>query len=260
MSRIFTFKKHLDTSGKIDDIIKLNNPLVFNVNKQHYIRVLSAIIPSHIQNINSYYNNNKLKLTIGNTVYNIELDDGSYSYKDIENAITNILLQNNLIPIDEETEKYETPIMIDANDVLQKIYITIDSSKLNVDALVKVDFTISQIGDVLGFIEEISGNGIHEAQNIAHLDYFGNSCSIMLDIGSELVVINENSSKELCNIILNTTTTNNFYKLENVYNPKIKFSSQNQLNQYKLVITGKNNIPLYFTDGDIIISFEISEY
>lgn len=261
MSRVFSFKKSI-LNDKVDETIQLNNPLIFNPNKSHYVKIIEAVISSHIQNINSFYNNNKIRVTIGvSTIYDIVLKNGSYSFKDIQNAIENVLIQNTLIRIDPDSSNYLHPILIDGNEVLQRLYITIDNTALVTPEVITIDFSISNISKVMGFNSIISGNGLHEGDSISQMDFFGNSARIILDIGSDLVVINEKSTKEICAIQLNTTTTDNFYSLfKNVsYTPKIQFSSINQLTNYKIKILGKNDMFLYFTDGDISISFSIIE-
>lgn len=254
-TRTFTFKKKITTPSIVDDTVILETSLRMSSNRNQYVRVINCSIPSNISAINELYNTNKFDLYIDDVKYPSILPNGVYSYKAIQNAINNIIDQIEPHQLDGDEQPIPS-VVIEANDVVQKLYITFyDGLTKNV----KLDFTISNLKDILGFHYVLdSTDALHIADSIAQLDYFGNVASVELNIGSPLTIVNSRSSNELCLIQLNTTTDNNYYNLTNVYNPPIRLSGSNQLNMYKVTITG-NGKPLFFMDGEVVLTFEITE-
>lgn len=268
--RLLTYTKSISSTGVLDGKVRLAQPLVFT--RDVVMRVVSASIPSYIANVHNISikttapplveNNGFVKVSrdLGATWRSIQLEDGNYSVSQIESAINESIA-------DWLTAPTVSCFTLRANTVLGKCYVEIDSSKLSAGTGFQIDFAatdgsglVSQMGTLLGFTAPtlLAGEGLHPANTIALIDYFGNFCSVEFYGAWFTSISNSSSSYEVCRINLTNSVGNVItFPSDGVIPPTIPIKPPREFSEYEIRFMGSNGKPMVFTQGECNFVFQL---
>lgn len=260
-TRTFPFKLKIDagTNTKLTDSIRLLKPMVFKNGTRRTAQLIYGSISRFIPNISTALGNRTISVSIDGftTSTTITLDEGIYDSSDIQNAITSVLSSY-------YTDVYDPAIKISDNSVVQKVYITLDSSKLSSGTQVGIDLSQSNIYSLLGYDvgdAVFSTDGIHEAPNIANYDVYGNTLEINITEGlGNFVSTDNDEDNTIAFIDLNITSDSNTYTLNKLQTVECEFTSINEIRKLTFNITDIDKNILYANDGSVILQLQITEY
>ena len=266
MSRPIIYKKVLSTSKGVQDgdgTIIFQEPMLFSQGSRKYVRLVEASIPSNMVNICSNYLNNKVQVTLNETILPIiTFPDGIYTTTSLQGAL-NSAIASYLVDVNDPG------ILIKTNTTLQKVYIQFVSAKFKplvgvAISSISLNLSISNIYVVLGYTATTSLTGLNDtfpAPNYAKLDYFGNRAYIdIIGLGT-LAIVNNTTSTTIGTINLATDNTTNTYTYPRYGEQPLfyELGISNMINSYTVKIYGQDGLPLYFTDGEIYLLWAISE-
>ena len=216
---------------KSDFTTKYSPPISLDESKQYEAALLSIDLFNSIPNITNLNNVLRYSKDDGNSWVNIELDTGSYELSAISNEIQRLMANNG-----DYDQNADNPyiITITANlSELKKSIVHISNENY------KIDFSVpNSIGSVLGFTNEIIGEGYNESPNIVNIIQV-NSILVNLDIISGSYV-NCSASPTIYSFYLNVSPG---YKIVERPSPSLVFYpvSRNEINSMRVWLTDQNN-------------------
>lgn len=272
MSRLITYTKSFPQSATAltgNGTISFQQPIQFRRNTKRFIKIINGSIPSSIINISSKYNNNTIKINLAHAPdpefdFVVSLVDGTYSVDALAASI-NYSIQDATSLI---TSLNDPPITFGINETLQRVYITIDSTKLtNPDYVITLDLTnegTSIFNDVVGYVATdaiLGGDGTYESDYVARIDWIGNICDVKLGSLGNLSLENGRSSTTLVSINLATSSASNQYNLPSAGEvfPYVPIQCDDLLYEIPVTFTGSDGTPVYFLTGQIKLMFNIIE-
>ena len=234
------------------------------------MRIISAAIPSYIANVHNYFdapvslreNTGYLRVSKdqGVTWRNIQLTDGNYTVDQIQNAI-------NASIVDWLTNQADSCFSLRVNGPLAKCYVEIDSTKLAAGTGFYIDFAptdgngiVSSLAYLLGFTSPslLNSDGLHPANDIANIDYYGNFCSIQAQGFGYTSIVNEKSTYEIAQVDLTNVRGNVIlYPSDGITTPGIPVNPPSIFNNYSFSFYGTNGKPVLFTQGECSIVFQL---
>lgn len=137
----------------------------------------------------------------GATWVTVVLPPGVYTVPMINAAITDATQAWNTLPTDPS-------IVLTYNLATHQAYLNLDSTKdANPLAVVGIDFSVSRINELLGFIGAVPfiGDGVYGATANAQLDWIGSNVSVLVQGLGPVSYVNTDTSQEICQIPLSTT-------------------------------------------------------
>ena len=265
-TRQITYYKKLDSISSGDDNITLSQSLQFtSQSSRKKLKLVAGTVSRSIPNIFNYNGENNglvaVKRNIADDWTEIQLDNGIYNVSDITNAINKTIGDS----LRWYTDNNEPAIKINSNSVVQKCYITIDSSKLSAGGTqfcIKFNYKNSQMYKLLGFINisEFSSDGMFEGSDIAQVDYFGNLISIRLNGFGNLSILNNDISNEIATIDMNSDSNSNCYKIDTTSMFPVDISPPYDIKSYSVELVGsRNEKHIVFLEGEIKLTFQLIE-
>jgi len=288
MSTIVTYDRAIGNIPEtLDGSVQFDRPIDLAFSRAKYVRLIQANFTSNLLNLFSVgrnqklpidpvtnpamFNNARLLMTKDDwaTEIDIQLPNGIYTIKYIQSAIRDVIS-------DWWTNSSEPGFSLEFNLATHQVYITLDSSKLAVAGQLGIDFISAShsLGEVLGFTDptRISADGIHIANTVARVDYFGNNASLLIEGLGNISLKNGSKSDEIAVIPLATSNLGNQYIFPSAeaggFNaPKILLEScPNPISKLNFKIRGDRIEPdgtqrlIYGMDGHITVVLEISWY
>ena len=265
-TRQITYYKKLDSINSGDDRITLSQSLQFtSQSSRKKLKLVAGTVSRSIPNIFNFNGENNglvaVKRNIADEWTEIQLDNGVYNVSDITNAINKTIGDS----LRWYKDNNEPAIKINSNSVVQKCYITIDSSKLSAGGsqfCIKFNYKNSQMYKLLGFVNnpEISNNGMIEGSDIAQIDYFGNLISIRLNGFGNLSIFNDNVSNEIATIDMNSDSGSNCYKIDTTSMFPVDIYPPYDIKSYSVELVGsRNEKHIVFLEGEIKLTFQLIE-
>lgn len=272
MSRVLSYTKTTTTVDNLDGEATLYPVLRCNPNKGLAVRLLSGSFSSYIVNVFNYGGVNtglfKMSNDQGSTWTTVQLTDGVYTVNGICLAI-----QKKMAELDWDNDIADPTFYIRYNSFTFQTYCEIDSTKLKgYDPLThgfQIDFkpTGSSMDILTGFVTPslVDSDGTTTADQVAQMDWFGNSVSVEVDInGSPLSIVNGSSSYELIKVPLSVNTVNNEYTfpIAGYISPWISISSADSIKKFTVKLKGSRSGRqlLVLPDGQINLSLAIKQY
>jgi hypothetical protein len=260
MSKILTYKNKITTLDEMGDIVHMERALNMNPNTQKKIKLSQIIIPTNIPNIYSYGDINttivKTSKDNGANWDTITLPTGIYTVSLINYAINNAIMSY-------WTDSTDSGFILRYNTATMICYVDIDSTKLTVASQFQIDFSASDIGELLGFTTTttIDSDGITSADTYAKVNWFGDNISVELDVGAMLSCVNGVNTKEIASIPLSTSTVGNsyIYPPNGIEMPWINIGNINRFNEYTIKFKSIDGKDVLAFDGEVIFIFELQE-
>lgn len=257
--RALQYSKKVGTTDILDGTVYLNPPLQADSRLQHTVKIVDIQIPSRIPNIFNFGGTNTglVRVSNGTTTINIQLDDGVYSATSLSNAINSV--------IETWYSDITNPAFtIEANTTVSKLYITIDSSKLNVAGQFTINFNYnnSKMYELLGFsaVKEFTTDGIFTSDVYPKMNYFGDSIECQIGGFGSLMLKNGAPSEQIATIPIIRTTSNAYYYPSNgLIPPEIPCRVGSSVNSFTVKFIGRDKQCIAY-DGDVIVNFVITEY
>lgn len=249
--------------------INFDQSIIFRNNTHKFLKLISLTIPSYIANICSNYDNDKLKITMTHATdtdydFTVQFQMGSYDHQSLTAAINySIQAQTSLI-----TNISDPPIKISPNTTLDKMYITIDSTKLlTLGYTIDLDLCVNNFYKVLGFsaTQVISGDGIFAADNVSRINYYGSNCNVLLNNVGQISSINGKPNNTLTSFSLENASGNAYiYPTSGIALPAIEINAGPYIDAIGVELHGDkgddgNYIPIYFYDGVILMVLQLIE-
>lgn len=216
-STIVTYSAQVSSLSTINGTLTLNSPIIFNKKDHLYVRLLKASVTTRLPNIyqttSPLFNNGLIAISRdgGTSWVQIQLDAGIYEVEHIAEALNAYGTANSWW-----TDSNDPGISIEYNLATHIVYVELDSTKLAAGGTqLGIDFSLSQIDDVLGFQDAanqtFTTDGSHVADSAAQIDWFGNNISILISGLGALSLRNGNRSEEICSIPLSSSEGSNEY-------------------------------------------------
>ena len=258
-SRQITFSNRLTEIGSVDDTIRFSQSVQFSSSKTtKRIKLIDASLSTLIPNVYNYgdVNNGLIKVSQdgGANWSSIQLSNGIYAISDIKNAINDSVSM-------WWKDTSDPGFGLFVNSVVQKAYITIDSSKLALETQFAIDFSQSLIYELLGFIDAqtFDTDGTFEASDLAKLDWFGNIVSVQIQGFGYLSVVNNDSSYEIGSFNLDSSA-GNLYIMDCSSKPWLNISPPNEISSYSIKLVGsRDNKQVILLEGEAKITFALEE-
>jgi len=234
-STVISFTKHLATLGSPDGVVTLNMPLDWGNGssgiaggRMRHVELIKASFSALIPNVifaqpgvagfTQGINTGLIRVTRDNwaSFVDVQLQTGIYTLKYIELAIVSATLNWWINPD-------EPGIRFWANPATQKVYITLDSSRVLGPPGKQLGINLGRsevpnpqcIGDLLGFTATriFTADGNHIAPSFAQLDWFGQHAHLYVEGLGRITIANGSSGSELASIPLSMTrdTASNIY-------------------------------------------------
>jgi hypothetical protein len=266
MSIQLSYTKTVSTTdgiSSLDGDVKLVTPLNMNPNTSKSIRLIKFTISSNIPNVYnvSGSNNGLVRVTRdgGTSWTSIQLDPGIYTTSLIAAAI-NATIES------WYTDSSDPALNIAYNTATQKVYTTLDSTKLAVGGTqIGIDFADSSslMGTLLGYTTTTSfvTDGDKEADSYAQLNWISDSINVELGGFGSLSIINGQQSNTFFTMNLATETVTNQYEYPSngIVSPWIIIQNMSQLQTYSVKIRGSNGRTVYLLEGRVELVFELRE-
>lgn len=204
-------------SGNTNDkqyFYEFKYPLRISQHQHFKMRIQYASISSYMPNIITNENNTiRYSLNGGTTWSTITMEIGKYSVDQLNSAINSVL--NTYY-----TDTSQPAFKLKVNTALYKVYIVIDSSKLNIPgAQLQIDMSVSTFYDTIGFSLAnaiITNDGLYTATNNAKIDNYGSCANVYLGgISSSLAYYNGSQSSWACRIPFTGTDVNEYIYINN---------------------------------------------
>jgi hypothetical protein len=220
--------------------------------------LISGVISTRIPNIYNYggFNNGSLSVSDDEfvTQTDIQLSDGIYTVEDIQNAINRTVSSWYTDPINDPA------FILGANDVVGKVYMIIDSTKM-ADPLktFQIEFS-SDLATTLGFTDTLfESDDTYYATNLAQLDTFGNVMNIEINGFGSISIINNQSTNVIATVNL-TKQDGNLYSITKNETVEIDINPPSQLSTYEIKFKGsRSNRTILLLEGECNLIFQLNE-
>jgi hypothetical protein len=276
MALLTAFTKISSAIGSPNMTENLSSPINLDSNKKYKMKVQEAGLSSNICNIFNIngQNNGLLRLSNngGSTWYDLQISNGIYQLSGIANLINSTL----------DSYGWWKPggvygFTFSANTEMQIIYFLMNSSLLKSGSLdtngnmigsqlgIQFDYKGSLLYQVLGYnagSATFTTDGTYAAPNIARIDYFGNTVSVLLDLCSTRIR-NGIPSNELLAFNLASGKVGNmyYYPISNT-TPYVPVNLPNTITSYSLKFVSSQDLNqnIYLLSGsEAYVTFEIVE-
>jgi len=261
MSIPIIFEYQLPRDGKIHAVnqyVEFQTPINLDLRRRQYIECRRLLVPNSCQNICEPYHNNILVIKLSNTngddeQIDIMLPNGRYQFKQIEGAINSALLSH-------LTDPSDFGILIDANSVLNKIYITLLASKFKpfggFDCDVITIEPSKEMRSLLGFSESQNIQGTNGAVIVgelyARLNFFGNNLHVYVESFNNTTILNSETSTLMCVADIDSSMgqLNIVYPKYGERPIKSQCFSDGSIRGYRLKLCGIDESQLLYFTGD----------
>lgn len=258
-SRALQYSKTVDTTDILDGSVAINPPLQADGRLNHTLQIVNIQIPSRVPNVFNYggVNTGLVRVSNGTNTVNIQLADGVYSAYSISKAINSV--------IDTwYTDVLDPAFTLEANSTVNKLYVTIDSTKMNVNGQFTIDFNYSNsmMYDLLGFsaVKAFNTDGLHESDVYPKMNYFGDKIECDISGFGPLMLKNGTPSEQVANIPLIPTQSNAYYYPANGINcPEVPCRLSSNLSAFSVKFIGRDKQCIAY-DGEVIVDFVVREY
>jgi len=226
MSVILSYEREITHLQLLDGRIEFTRPLDLSIARVKFLRLVQCTFTSNLPNVYAIgkdanqpvsetnpvaWHNGLLRISKdgGETWFDVFLHDGVYDIKFINSAILNVMAT---WWIDSNDPGFNLAFNLATNEV----YFSLDSTKLaDEDGQLAIDFigADDSIGELLGFRSPhlFDEDGLHEADSMARIDWFGSGVSLQLEGLGSLSIRNGNRSNELARIPLAIGQVTNEY-------------------------------------------------
>jgi len=251
------YHKSITGYGSIDGTYKCSQPIYFNPNKKHYLKLKYASITNTIPNICTGLSNNSLKVSNDNgaTYTTITLSNGIYDINALNLAIKDVVSA-------WDTDVSDPTFQLLQNEYIQKVYCVIDSSKLAVGTQFVIDFSLSDISTLLGCITTkiFNTDGTFEFSHYPQVNYTG--ARIFVNINN--LVMNNNyfngsPSRYICTIPKNSTDQELVTPGSDNMTYDYVELNMNSLSELEFSFIGSLNRSIYLLEGEVFVELEIRE-
>lgn len=264
-TRQFTFETLITSLSSANDTKRFDQAIQFSSFKStKKLKLVNCYISGAIPNIYNYggVNNGLIRVSNdgGSTWTSVQLENGEYTTLNIASAL-NYSISSWI------TDLSDPPITISTNDVVGKVYTSLDSTKLSTGSQIAIDYSQSLIYDVLGYdvgTSTFTTDGLHSAPNLAKLDTFGNTMSVNIYGFGDISVVNNASTNSIARVNL-TNKVGNLYYLDTASFFPITIFPPSQIQQYSIEFKGsrQNTNGTYkdilFLEGEICLTFQLVE-
>lgn len=268
MSTILSYSKTITSLESPNGTVVLAQPLKFSMKQKQAIRLIKCSFSSQIPNLYTLGTFNNALISVsrdgGVNYTDIQLPNGIYTCAYIEAAL-NTAIQA------WYTTASDWGIQIRYNLATNIVYCALDSTKLKAPGTqlaIHFGASSSLIYEALGFTitKEYKTDGVHSADVYAKLDWFGNSVGIALCGFGPLSIANGTVSEEIARVPLSTSSVANeyIYPSSGITSPIIQLNRPlTELRSFEVKLYGSRvdtngvNYPLYITEGNIELSFEL---
>jgi hypothetical protein len=238
----------------------MQQPIYLDANKKKFVRLIKSVISPEIPNIYSYgdFNNTSLRISQdkGVTWDTVTLQTGVYSIAAINDAIVNVSNQLNY---------WKTPAApgfeLNYSNSTSYAYVYIDSSQLTAGGNFYIDFSVSQIWQLLGFTSTtiIQVEGFTQAPNLPLVDAQGNIVDISVSILQGIKYINGVPSNVLVTVPIQTPTAGNeiVYPFSGIPSPIIEVTIPQYISSFTVNFLNSEGKPIIWSQGNVLLEFEI---
>jgi len=263
MSAIYpsVYHTHVKGFGSPNGRYTFSQPLCFSGNKKQAIRLNYASITNTICNIykTTSFNNGLLRVSNDNGVTwtNIQLNNGIYNASDINLAIQDI--------ISSWYAKTSAPAFkLMQNDVVQKVYCIIDSTKLSNINQFCIDFGVSEIKTLLGCTTTslFNKDGTFEFDDYPLIEWTGARINVKLTgIGFPLSYLNGVQNEQICSIPKNSTSQELVSPgTDGISYPMIYGKLPERFYGFDVEFVGSTGKPIYLLEGEAFVSIEFIDF
>lgn len=259
MSRVFQYFTTTNSTAPIDGTMRLSETLRTNPNRRHTLEILPSELPVRIPNVYNYggTNNGLCRVSNGITTIDIQLQDGVYIVNAINRAINDTI--NSWY-----TDSTQPAFQLLDNGTLSKCYIVIDSTKLSVGTQFSIDFAYngSKMSELLGFTSPSSFNvdGTYSSNVYPQIDWFSYIDVYLEGLGSDLMIVNGESSNKVIHFEFYSTTDNVYYFPKTGQTYEVECKPPSNVNQVSFKFKGRNNRQVICYDSICSINFKLTEY
>jgi hypothetical protein len=254
----FKFARQASVIASGDGTDTFDNAIVFASSSKKQIKLVTGNISKLIPNVFNYGGVNtglvRVSKDAGLNWTSIQLENGIYSVTQISNAINSTVSA-------WYTDSASPALEIHTNTAVEKVYLTLDSSKLLVPGQIAIDFSLSSISALLGFTAPTSFlvDGTYEADAYAQVDWFGNLLSVQLVGFGTLSIADGHPGYELCQVDL-TQSAGNLYLVDGSQYTFVDINPSLRVNSYQVQFIGsRSNRPIVFLEQDTSLIFIIRE-
>lgn len=248
--------------NKLDVTVGMNPPVRLDPKKEYFIRGIHAQLSSRIPNVfkalDYVFDNSVVYVRqgIGGNYTKIQLSYGNYTAQQMGQAINAQIASWWSNPSDPG-------LIISANSVVDKISISIDSSKLAMGGQFCIDFSQNQLHKTFGFLVAnsiIEADGVYYSTEEVKMD----TQSTTMDISVDLTTC-RNMNGKLSNILFsvplilaqNSTTDFLYPPPGTAVIPLLPYNGVNTITSYTIKYRTSEDKPFYFLNGTNSLEFDI---
>lgn len=253
------YHHHITGFGSPNGTYTCSQPLIFNQNRKQGIKFRFSSISNTICNVfkTSTFNNGLLRVSNDNgaTYTTIQLKNGKYTVNDINLAIQDIITSWYI-------DSNEPAFQLLQNEVIQKVYCIIDSTKLTSGAQFIIDFSLSEIKTLLGCSTTpiFNSDGTHEFDAYPQMEWTGARINVnIIGIPFPLSYVNGISSSQIASISKNGNT-------QELISDNLDYSIvygrlPDRFYGFDVEFVGSNDRrPIYLLEGEAICHIQLIEF
>jgi len=260
-SQILEYRVSSNDPGIRDGTVLIKNPIRITA-KRSGIQLMKVAVSRQIPNIYNYGGFN-------NTQFRISKDDGvNYSTFNIPEGIYSVLyLKQFIVGATNSLNYWIDPNVpgfnLSYNNATQLIYVEIDSTKLQIPSQFRIDFSVSDLWDTLGFSLNpiIIIDGISIADKNPKIDAQGSYISVELNSVCDYLRVSPDgtNSRILCVIPIESNTTNEILYLQQ-FQQIILCTLSQTISQFSIRFLNGYGRPLYLLTGNVLVEFSINQF
>ena len=265
MANTIKLYQYLPTLGVFDKTVAFRTPMQLPVSNQIKIKVNRVQISDRIPNI---FNGYPFSLPFDNTRLRIGTDVHPYSVVQLENGLyfNAIVLQAAINKVIEGlgwwTDPTDPGLTIHENTIINKLVITIDSTKLvaahgtQFMLDLRKSTTGSDLAYTLGFPDttEFTADGQYNSTLVPQMDTQGTACIVCCSIMPQRM-INESVLPYVAEVDFagKTTTSDNVWPSGNVGSDMMVYAGPRTITQAHFYVLTTENKPMIFLYGQLSI-------
>lgn len=225
-----------NATGPLSGNVVMTNTLNLDSSKRILIKPISAMLSTRIPNIYKYgiFDNTVIRVrrNVADAWTVITLDDGVYvEVSQIQAALMSIIGG-------WMTNINDPALLFAANTVTDKVYITINTSKLSAGTQMCVDLSQSRIAWTLGFpdLTTYNADGVYASTLSVNVDAQGVICDVQMSL-CQCRYVNGRSQRILFSVpltLLSSSFTEYLYPPFGQVVPLIQYSGSNSINTYSI--------------------------
>lgn len=263
MSILLNYTGDTTATDDLSGTVNFTSPITLDKSHSAWrLRLVNYSMSRLICNIHTAYANNRLRVSVDGalTYTTMTLPNGQYSISSINLAIQRMFVDNGW-----SLDLLDVGIVLGANTSVSRCYLSVDTTKMaGATGNVIVDFN-SSLADFLGFqstpaLTTVLGTSVvHDAADVARVDWYGNSLSLRLMGFGLLGYSNANQSFEILNIPLAVISgESNTYDGPLLMQPAISIDPPESISVYRVEVRGTNDIVLHWLPTSVLkVSFEL---